>query len=229
MLPIYKDIGKMKNIKFGLVVVLVGVFSSSCVSNYVVSSNAYNPNPGTQDYFTVTGAKIPKASQSIKNQFEIDDSIENIQLVSENLESIELPTPTEETNIVAIPYKAYSVIEEAKTYLGTPYRFGGTTRRGIDCSAFTQSVFRVHDINLPRVARLQAHEGITVSKSELQKGDLLFFVTRGRYISHVGIVESIDPDGEIKFIHASSSQGVTISSLSSAYWANRYRYAKRVI
>ncbi len=217
----------MKNIKVGLVIILVNLFVSSCVSSYVVSNNAYNPNSGPADYYTVSGVKIPKASNSIKNHFEVLDSFQNIQLQADNLDSV--PLPASDESIKAIPYKAYSVIEEAKTYLGTPYRFGGTTRRGIDCSAFTQSVYRANDIELPRVARLQAHQGSSVSLGELQKGDLLFFITRGSYISHVGIVESITPEGEVKFIHASSSQGVTISSLSNSYWSRRYRYAKRVI
>ncbi len=216
----------MQNIKLGALVILLALVSTSCVSNYVVSSNSYNPESTQREHFTTHGIKIPKASQSFSNQFEIKDTFQAVQLYSEKLASVELPT---EKAINAISYTAYSVIEEAKTYLGTPYRFGGTTRRGIDCSAFTQSVFRAHDISIPRVARLQAHEGVKVSKSELQKGDLLFFVTRGRYISHVGIVETVEPDGEIKFIHASSSQGVTISSLNSSYWSSKYRYAKRII
>ncbi|MBS1573074.1 MAG: C40 family peptidase [Bacteroidetes bacterium] len=121
------------------------------------------------------------------------------------------------------------LLTEAETYLGTPYRFGGTTRRGIDCSAFVLSVFgAVAGLNLPRVAASQAHEGYTVNKEELQKGDLLFF-SKGSRISHVGIVYDVT-DGDVKFIHASTSQGVMVSTLNTdKYWGQKYRFAKRIL
>ncbi len=67
-----------------------------------------------------------------------------------------------------------------------------------------------------------------VLKQELQKGDLVFF-SHGRRISHVGIVQEITEDGDIKFIHAATSKGVIVSSLNDKYWGPRYRFAKRVI
>ena len=122
------------------------------------------------------------------------------------------------------------ILNEASTYIGTPYRFGGMTRSGIDCSAFVLSVYgSVTGINLPRISSAQAQEGERVEREELKKGDLLFFQTRGRRISHVGIVQEITPEGEIKFIHASTSKGVTISSLNEKYWGARYRFAKRIL
>ena len=123
-----------------------------------------------------------------------------------------------------------ALLEEAKTYLGTPYRYGGTTRKGIDCSAFVLSVFgAAAGISLPRVAASQAQEGENIDKQDLQKGDLIFF-SKGSRISHVGIVEDVTEDGDIKFIHAATSKGVMISSLNdSSYWSSKYRYAKRII
>ncbi len=216
------------NFKIWFLGAIIAVFSTSCVSSYRVSNNAYQPQPGEQSHFTVEGVKIPKASLKYSNQFEVDPDIEPLKLDNPDLASLDIKKDLNVSNH-AIPYKAYSVIEEAKTYLGTPYRYGGTTRRGIDCSAFTQRVFGANNIDLPRVARSQAGEGTYIDKSQVQKGDLLFFITRGSYISHVGIVESVDHDGDIKFIHASSSQGVTISSLNSSYWSRRFKYAKRII
>jgi len=67
-----------------------------------------------------------------------------------------------------------------------------------------------------------------VEKSELQRGDLIFF-SHGKRISHVGIVEDVTEDGEVKFIHAATSKGVMISSLNDSYWGPKYRFAKRVI
>ena len=121
------------------------------------------------------------------------------------------------------------ILEEAETYLGTPYRYGGTTRKGIDCSAFVLSVFgAAAGLTLPRVAASQAQEGERVEKGELQKGDLIFF-SHGRRISHVGIVESVTEEGEIKFIHAATSKGVMVSSLNDSYWGPKFRFAKRII
>ena len=85
-------------------------------------------------------------------------------------------------------------------------------------------------MNLPRVAASQAQEGEKIEKDQLQKGDLVFFSHQGRgRISHVGIVEEVSPEGDVKFIHAATSRGVMISSLNDSYWGPRYRFAKRVI
>lgn len=122
------------------------------------------------------------------------------------------------------------VLSEAETYLGTPYRYGGTSRNGIDCSAFVQSVFQMFNQELPRVSAAQAKEGQVVSKEELRAGDLVFFATNGgSRVSHVGIVHNVSDEGEVEFIHASTSQGVTVTPLSQAYRAKRYLYAKRII
>ena len=110
-------------------------------------------------------------------------------------------------------------------WLGTPYRFGGTSDNAIDCSAFVLTIYReVGDINLPRTAREQFKIGTAVNRSELQFGDLIFFHTRRHaFISHVGIYL-----GDNLFAHASSRYGVTVSSLESTYYNNRFIGAKRL-
>ncbi len=188
----------------------------SCVSNYVVATpSAYKPETLAEEKSHFTSL-----TQDYKKGLESNKAIEK----------------TEEKTVSArkMAKKKTSTIDgilsEANTYIGTPYRFGGMTRSGIDCSAFVLSVYgSVTGINLPRISSAQAQEGERVEREQLEKGDLLFFQTRGSRISHVGIVQEITQEGEIKFIHASTSKGVTISSLNEKYWGLRFRFAKRIL
>jgi cell wall-associated NlpC family hydrolase len=107
---------------------------------------------------------------------------------------------------------------------GTPYRLGGQTRSGIDCSAFIMLVYRDQfNINLPRTTAQQLDFGMQVSANRLRIGDLVFFQT-GRNTRHVGILLR-----EGRFMHASTSQGVMISHLSESYWNQRFIMARRVM
>ncbi|MDD2336199.1 MAG: NlpC/P60 family protein [Geobacteraceae bacterium] len=113
--------------------------------------------------------------------------------------------------------------KSAFSFLGTRYRFGGTTRSGLDCSSFVQHVFRDLDIQLPRTAREQFHTGEPVTSYDLQKGDLVFFRTYASFPSHVGIYL-----GDNKMIHASSrDHKVVISSMNTPYFRSRFIGAKR--
>jgi cell wall-associated NlpC family hydrolase len=114
----------------------------------------------------------------------------------------------------------------AKSWLNVPYKFGGTNRRGIDCSALSGRLYRdVFDIELPRTAAEQMRGGRFVRQPWLEEGDLLFFRDdRGSFQDHVGIYL-----GDGKFIHASSSQGVTISDLFSPYYQERLITARRYL
>lgn len=117
-----------------------------------------------------------------------------------------------------------SLINTSKKYMGTPYRLGGTTPTAFDCSGFTQYVFNKEGLSIPRTTGQQIAIGTSVSKSNLEVGDLVFFNTSGRGVSHVGIYS-----GSNNFIHASVSKGVMVSSLDDPYyWKSRYIGARRV-
>jgi len=124
-----------------------------------------------------------------------------------------------------------TVIQTARSYTGTPYKFGGTTRAGMDCSALTGHAFQSINITLPRTADKQALKGEKVAKENLQPGDLVFFATgkKKRVITHVGIVTEVKGKDNVKFIHASTSLGVMETNLYSDYFIKRFRGARRVI
>jgi LysM repeat protein len=111
----------------------------------------------------------------------------------------------------------------AHSLIGTPYVFGGTSSRGIDCSAFVMRVFGLNGIKLPRTADVQYKMGTRVPRGHESAGDLVFFSTYCAGASHVGIYL-----GAGEFIHASSSRGVTISNLNDSYFRGKYLGAKRI-
>ncbi|GAC1426423.1 MAG: hypothetical protein NVSMB64_32820 [Candidatus Velthaea sp.] len=119
---------------------------------------------------------------------------------------------------------ASNLTRSAMRFMGTPYSFGGTTASGFDCSGYVQHVFAMMGVHLPRTADAQYDAAHGVAKSGMATGDLVFFHTYAPGVSHVGIYLGND-----KFIHSSSSHGVTVSSLHDSYWAARYLGAKRVV
>lgn len=122
------------------------------------------------------------------------------------------------------------LLKDAEKYLGAPYKFGGSTSSGFDCSGFAVKVFEENNYKLPRRSADQAETGSEIDIREAKPGDLLFFATAGgTKVSHVGIVHDIGTDGEVRFIHASTTKGVIISSLKDAYWNKAYLHAKRVL
>ena len=133
------------------------------------------------------------------------------------------------TNIIS-EYKNTTVDRDAVMtkiieLINTPYLWGGTSTYGIDCSAFVQTVFRMAlNIDLPRTSIMQSTVGEEVKREDLRFGDLIFFNTMGRRISHVGIYL-----GESVFAHSSSSGGVKTSSLNEDYYSGRFVTARRVI
>lgn len=122
------------------------------------------------------------------------------------------------------------ILKDAEKYLGAPYKYAGNTSSGFDCSGFTCKVFDENNTKLPRRSEDQSNAGKLVNIRETKPGDLLFFATAGgSKVTHVGIVHDIGGEGEVKFIHASTSKGVIISSLNEKYWNKAYLFARRVL
>ena len=119
-----------------------------------------------------------------------------------------------------------ALLLDALGYIGTPYVFGGNTGvTGLDCSGYVKAVFeQAEGIALPRTAHEQARATLTIDRTELQPGDLVFFNTLRRAFSHVGIYL-----GEGRFIHAPRPGAqVRIESMNSTYWRPRFNGARRV-
>lgn len=117
------------------------------------------------------------------------------------------------------------VVPAAKKYIGVPYKYGGTTASGFDCSGYIRQVFNEVGVSLPRTAAEMYQKGTSVSKNDLHVADLVFFNTTGKPASHAGIYI-----GGGQFIHASSSKGITISNLNDPYyWGPKYIGAKRIV
>lgn len=142
-------------------------------------------------------------------------------------------TPTEvppAEAIETIPAKADIIINTALSFSGVRYRFGGTTRKGMDCSGLLYVSFATHDVPLPRASYQMADEGKRIKINNVTKGDLLFFKTsrKGKRINHVGLVVAVEGD-DIKFIHSTSSRGVIVSSLREGFWDYAFVKAIRIL
>jgi cell wall-associated NlpC family hydrolase len=140
--------------------------------------------------------------------------------VSHSSKSIPLASPVDLTNLSKVKSR---LLRQYKEWKGTPYRYGGTSRKGVDCSAFVQNSFYSQlGYKLPRTTRTQIKAGSKIAKSDLKVGDIVFFNT-GSNSLHNGIYI-----GESEFIHASSSKGVTISNLDNQYWQKTYLTSIRI-
>lgn len=129
------------------------------------------------------------------------------------------------------PYLAQQIVNNAMQFEGVRYRGGGTTTEGMDCSGMVYTTFKIFDITLPRSSRDMAKAGREIKLSDVRKGDLLFFDNNRsrRGINHVGIVTEITPEGEVLFLHSSTSSGVIVSSMKEPYYDKTFVQANRVI
>ncbi|MBO3115735.1 C40 family peptidase [Winogradskyella sp. DF17] len=126
--------------------------------------------------------------------------------------------------------EAKAIVNYAMTFDGTRYKYGGTTKRGMDCSGLIYTSFKKHNIALPRTTSDLKSTGDWIDLKEVNVGDLVFFATKknSRKVNHVGIVTNVRT-GNVEFIHASSSKGVMVSSIAEKYWYFAFVQARRIL
>ncbi len=182
-----------------------------------------NKSPRFIEGIEIKGANISSSGQSVNtkagavpvNPSALNSSIEKSTPIQFKYSQL-LNRDVESVNNIPL----YCFIEE---WWDTPYRYGGHTKKGIDCSSFTGYLLgNVYSIKLPRTARQQYNACIKISKDEMTEGDMVFFNTRGG-VSHVGVYL-----GEGYFVHASTSSGVTINNLEEEYFSTRFLGAGRI-
>ena len=157
-------------------------------------------------------APVNNPNNSVSNTFGMEGNSPGIFTPMQFKYAILMDVPVEALNNL----KLFSYIDE---WYGTPYHFGGNDKTGIDCSAFAGNLMtNVFGVGLPRMAKDQYNVCEHVKRDELEEGDLVFFHTTRRGISHVGVYL-----GNNKFVHASLNYGVTISDLTDPYYTRTFR------
>lgn len=152
-----------------------------------------------------------------------EDGTYYVKCKADSSESRKLPTVSSEQLLTL----RANLEKEARKMLGVPYLWGGTSRRGIDCSGFTQYSYRKIGYELNRTAVSQLANGLVVAKADMRPGDLVFFkntTDNGRIATHVGIYL-----GDGKMIHSGASKGVVVVSLDQDYWQEHFLCARRVL
>ena len=181
----------------------------------VLAKSKYEPNESDS---TAENEDLEETddSQDITNEDEIK-GIDNLASFDES------ETKRELLGKWNSPDEVQLLVKVATGFIGAPYRFGGSSLKGIDCSSFVQKIYRIFDVTLPRNAREQSKVGISITRENLTEGDLVFFHTN-RSLGHVGIYI-----GKNEFVHASSrNKSVRIDSLASPYYQKRFQRAVRI-
>ena len=192
--------------KFALIILILTVFSCGSTKHRKVVTKKQNTTTKTTKRTTNTSTK-PKTV-------------------------IDTPTttPTNEIEESSVSKLVDNIIKNASAYEGVRYKYGGTTKKGMDCSGLMYTSFSEENISIPRTTSQLSTYGDWVDLKDVKEGDLLFFATRknSREVNHVGLVTSARL-GRVEFIHASTSRGVIKSLLSEKYWYFAFVQARRVL
>ncbi len=198
---------------FKWMIVFALVCCVTCVSGQTAMGSAFlAANMNSKDP-ALYPAAFTTTPTDLYNNFSATEQLETIQFKY----GIRLNVPVENLANLALLY----TIDE---WWGTRYRMGGTTKNGIDCSAFTQMLMNtVYSMAIPRTAHDQYNEAMKLNLDDCREGDLVFFSRSGHSVGHVGMYL-----GNNRFVHASSSKGVMISNLDDSYWVKRFVGAGRI-
>jgi lipoprotein Spr len=185
-------------------------------SNNSVFLDDINVTPGSQKTFSSESSSSTKTYGTTTNTTNTNTNI--------NYSAVQLKySPI--LNVPAEQLVNTKLLLDIDYWWGTKYCMGGSNENCIDCSAFTQNLMHdVYAVNIPRTAQEQYDNTKRVKKNDLEEGDLVFFQTARHGVSHVGLYVANN-----KFVHASVSNGVTISDLGDEYWKKRYRGAGRAL
>ena len=183
----------------------------------LVAAETTTSSASTNRLQLVNTNRLQLINKDLLNEQELTDTLAE-------LTDLESDQPVDLAKTLEANQTISSLKNSAYSFLGARYRFGGSSRSALDCSSFTQQVFREQSVKLPRTAREQFYVGSEVMRGDLKKGDLVFFQTYARFPSHVGIYL-----GNRKMIHASSREHrVVISSMDTPYYLSRYLGARRM-
>jgi peptidoglycan endopeptidase LytE len=178
---------------------------------------------------TTRSTDVPEKSTYVKVDEDLEEDVDDALTDEDKEDTANISAPDDTFRKEELlgkwssPDEVQLFVKVATGFIGAPYRFGGSSLKGIDCSSFVQKIYRIFDVTLPRNAREQSKVGISISRENLTKGDLVFFHTK-RSLGHVGIYI-----GNNEFVHASSkSKGVRVDSLDTPYYQKRFQRAVRV-
>lgn len=197
---------------------LNGIKGNRIKAGQVLALNVVLPQAEESPRVVVLANRLQVVNRDLLNEQEFTDTLAELTDIDGD-RPVDLAKKLEGNN-----FGDSNLKKTAYSFLGARYLFGGSSRTALDCSSFTQQVFRDQKIHLPRTAREQFSVGSEVVRGDLQKGDLVFFQTYARFPSHVGIYI-----GNRKMIHASSrDRHVVISSMDTPYYLGRFLGARRI-
>ncbi len=196
----------MIRLQLGAIILLIGLLAGGCG---VVPRSA-NPPVQTISKDTTSSPKPVSSTSSTEIEKEEETSSDS--------------SPPSAMEVSSLNEAKSSLMKAYREWKGTPYRIGGESSKGVDCSRFVEIVFEDYmGIDLPNNTRTQLNEGKGIRRAGIRTGDLVFFKT-GRKTLHVGVAVN---RGE--FLHASTSNGVMISKLGNSYWRERFLAARRIL
>lgn len=197
--------------------------SSSGAKRGFINNIEVTPGSAVTSKLKTSNAMVSKTDNSVKKTTTKPDTrLLSFGIENANMLQLKYAIATDATveKMTNIP-----LLEDIDKWWGTRYCLGGNTENCIDCSAFTQILLKdVYDVSLPRTAQEQYDAANKIELEDLKEGDLVFFNTHGRHITHVGVYLLNN-----KFVHAATSGGVMISDLNDKYWHPRFRGAGRVV